>query len=190
MQFWCQCGRFSVIDCGSRHKSLLCYDLNHAAPNIHCVVERPADERASIWQGKSGSRCQSRIRSCRISGTAPSWRLRSTFTRGLPDAHRLARVARGCQPPTVWVCQTPTLSGFARHPPFHTLWRRLPDTHGCQSPTVWVCQTPILSQPLAKGNLIAANQSEIGLGVWDPLGVWVSGTPGVWVSGTPWRRVF
>jgi hypothetical protein len=22
------------------------------------------------------------------------------------------------------------------------------------------------------------------MGAWDPLGVWVSGTPGVWVSGT------
>jgi hypothetical protein len=88
---------------------------------------------------------------------------------GLPDTHR------GCQTPTVWGCQTPTLS--------HPLAR------GCQTPTVWGCQTPTLSQPLAKGVLIAANQSEFGLGVWDPLGVWVSGTPlGVWVSGTPNTR--
>jgi hypothetical protein len=48
---------------------------------------------------------------------------------------------------------------------------------GALNPLQAGCQTPTVSHPMAKGILIAANQSEFGLGVWDPLGVWVSGTP-------------
>jgi hypothetical protein len=116
---------------------------------------------------------------------------RPTSLMELPDTHRC-----GCQTPTVGSCQTPTVGlpdahrlargcQVARRPPFG---ERLPDTHHLGLPGVARgCQTPTLSHPLAKGILIAANQSEFGLSVWDPLGVWVSGTPplGVWVSGTP-----